>query len=104
MKIFLNKKSRILLDCIGVVILFVLIIYLLKDNRYKASSIYQLYARCTQEKQLVRGLFKPIDFRVDFFGMIYEGRSGNIIDDDILYFGASEKYILFFMRDVAESL
>ena len=54
--------------------------------------------------QAVFGLVKPIDFRVDFFGMVYEGRSGNILDDHILYFGASKKAILFFMRDVAESL
>jgi len=105
MKIFPPKKSKILLDCIGFIIIFLLITYLLKNDRYKASFVYQCYNCCIGKKhELVLGLYKPIDFRVNFFGMIYEGRSGNIIDDAILYYGASEKDILFFMRDVAESL
>jgi FkbM family methyltransferase len=84
--------------------LLIIIAYLLKNDRYKAGVIYQIYTCLTGGKQAVLGLYKPIDFRVDFFGMIYEGRSGNILDDQILYYGAQEKYILFFMRDVAESL
>jgi FkbM family methyltransferase len=78
--------------------------YMIKNDRYKASLFYQLYVRCTEDKQAVIGLYKPIDFRVDFFGMIYEGRSGNILDDRILYYGAQEKYVLFFLKDVAEVL
>jgi len=78
----------------------------MENNRYKASLsfAYQFYRFCTGNKQVILSLYKPIDFRVDFFGMIYEGRSGNITDNDILYYGAREKYILFFLRDVADSL
>lgn len=104
MKIFPSKKSRILLVCIGFIILLLLISYLLNNDRYKASAVYRIYTCLTEEKQSVLGLYKPIDFRVDFFGMIYEGRSGNIIDDRILYYGAHEKYLLFFMRNVTEAL
>ena len=104
MKIFPTEKKRILLVCIGFTILFLVINYFLKNNRYKANLVYQFYKCCTGNKQEVLRLYKPIDFRVDFFGMIYEGRSGNFLDDDILYNGAQEKYILFFLRDVADSL
>ena len=41
----------------------------------------------------------PFDFTVDFFGMKYQGNSGNVIDSHILHFGAYEKDILYFMRD-----
>lgn len=47
---------------------------------------------------------RPFDFRVDFFGMIYEGRSGNMLDDQILAYGAQEKSELFFLRDMAVAL
>lgn len=43
----------------------------------------------------------PADFRTDFFGLVYEGRSGNILDDLILVYGAQEKPELFLLRDVA---
>ena len=104
MKIFPTEKKRILLVCMGFTILFLVTNYFLKNNRYKTTFVYQFYRCCTGNKQTVLRLYKPIDFRVDFFGMIYEGRSGNFIDDDILYNGAQEKYILFFLRDVADSL
>ena len=45
---------------------------------------------------------RPFDFRVNFFGMVYEGRSGNTLDDLILIYGAQEKSELFFLSDVAE--
>ena len=104
MKIFPTRRSRILFVCIGFITLLFMVGYLLKNDRYKASYVYRIYACFTGERQTVLGLYKPIDFRVDYFGMIYEGRSGNLLDDHILYYGAQEKYILYFMRDVAESL
>jgi FkbM family methyltransferase len=104
MKIFPTQKLRILFVCIGFTALLLIVGYLLKNDRYKASYIYQIYTCVTGARQSVLGLYQPIDFRVDFFGMTYEGRSGNIVDDHILYYGAHEKYILFFMRDVAASL
>lgn len=46
----------------------------------------------------------PHDFTTDFFGLTYLGRSGNILDDLTLAFGAQEKPLLFFLRDVAQNL
>ncbi len=103
MRIFSTKKSRLLLACILSVIILLLITYLFKNDRYKSSLFYNLI-RSPHKMQAARALFKPIDFRIDFFGMVYEGRSGNILDDSIIYFGAFEKPILFFMGDVAGSL
>jgi len=42
---------------------------------------------------------RPVKFAVEFYGMTYKGRSDNVIDAHILYFGAWEKSILYFMRD-----
>ena len=47
---------------------------------------------------------KPFEFTVDFFGMKYTGHSKNYIDRHILFYGAFEKYILYFLRDVIENL
>ena len=49
-------------------------------------------------------LHKPITFTVDFFGMQYTGHSRNYIEKHVLVYGAFEKYILFFLRDVMKSL
>jgi len=64
---------------------------------------YHFFA-CRNMIPAVLSLFKPIDFRVDFFGMIYEGRPGNMLDNHILIFCAQENFILFFLSDLAYSL
>jgi FkbM family methyltransferase len=104
MKILPSSRFRRVLICIGFILFLIILGYLFKNDRYKASGFYQIYKSWIQKRHVVLGLYKPIDFRVNFFGMIYEGRSGNILDDAILYYGAQEKYILFFMKDVAETL
>lgn len=38
-------------------------------------------------------------FSIDFFGLTYFGVSSNLIDREILLYGAYEKPLLFFMRD-----
>jgi len=47
---------------------------------------------------------KPTDFKVDFYGLTYLGRSGNILDDLTLVYGAQEKPMLFFLKDTAQAL
>ena len=44
-----------------------------------------------------------IDFKIDSLGFKYVGRSDDMIDSQILYFGAYEKPLLFLMRDVMKS-
>jgi FkbM family methyltransferase len=46
---------------------------------------------------------KPFDFVTNIEGIRYEGNTGNLIDAWILYFGAFEKDILFFLRDAIRS-
>jgi len=55
-------------------------------------------------KVMVQQFYKPTDFTVDFFGMKYQGNSVNLLDSNVLYFGAYEKDILFFMRDIMLSM
>ena len=52
---------------------------------------------------VVPALDRPIEFTVDSYGYKYVGRSDNLIDAEILYFGAYEKPVLFFMRDFMQS-
>lgn len=43
---------------------------------------------------------KEFDFTTDFYGMRYEGNVKNGIDREVLFLGAYEKPVLYFMRDV----
>jgi FkbM family methyltransferase len=43
------------------------------------------------------------DFVTEINGLRYEGNTGNLIDSNIFYFGAHEKHVLFFLRDVMKS-
>ena len=63
-----------------------------------------MYRCLTKDTEAALGFFRPVDFRTDFFGLVYEGNSRNLLDKQILCFGAQEKPILFFMRDVAGRL
>jgi FkbM family methyltransferase len=100
------------LVCVGFIILSTIVSYLLQSDRYKIHLLFQedrykdsygylLYRCLTKDTEAALGLFRPVDFRTDFFGLVYEGNSRNLLDKQILCFGAQEKYILFFMRDVA---
>ena len=42
---------------------------------------------------------KEFDFTVENYGYVYKGRTGELIDDCVLTFGAWEKFMLFFMDD-----
>lgn len=43
-------------------------------------------------------------YTIDVYGIKYEGISGNIIDDEVLIFGAYEKHILFLLRDTLKKI
>ncbi len=42
---------------------------------------------------------RDFDFATDFFGMVYKGNSRDLVDANILFYGAFEKEVLFFLRD-----
>ena len=46
----------------------------------------------------------PYDFVRDIEGVRYEGNTGDLIDINVLYFGAFEKNVLFFLRDAMRSI
>jgi FkbM family methyltransferase len=57
------------------------------------------------ESQVV--VYKPrhaVDFTIDFFGLRYTGNSRGILDLHVMMYGAWEKPLLFFLRDVAAAL
>ena len=62
---------------------------------------YWLY-RCVRQANTIVSCFSgdSFDFTTDFFGMRYEGNSGNYIDRRIFYVGAYEKPMLFLLRDI----
>lgn len=47
---------------------------------------------------------KEVQFSTDFFGMKYEGNTKNGLDREVLIYGAYEKPILYFLRDVMQSV
>ncbi len=55
-------------------------------------------------KKIDPSLLSNHDFKVDFFGMKYEGNAGNYIERMIYFCGAYEKYMLFCLRDYVKSL
>ena len=44
---------------------------------------------------------RDIEFEADYFGHRYKGNTESLLDAYVIYFGAWEKYILFFLRDSA---
>ncbi|MDA0206016.1 MAG: FkbM family methyltransferase [Acidobacteria bacterium] len=47
---------------------------------------------------------RDIEFTTNFYGLRYSGESTNLIDLNILYFGAFEKPLLMFLKDVAGAI
>lgn len=46
---------------------------------------------------------RDIEFTTDFYGLRYRGVSSNLIDAHILYYGAYEKPVLYWLRDTARA-
>jgi FkbM family methyltransferase len=75
--------------------------YTFLSNRDGLHATY----RCWRYAVSVVSCFgdKPFDFTADIDGIQYEGNTGNYIDASILYLGAYEKDILYFLRDTMMS-
>lgn len=65
-----------------------LVVTIRQSRREEAESVALLHHRDV-----------PYDFTVNAYGYTYAGRTGNLIDDCVLLYGAFEKDSLFFMRD-----
>lgn len=74
-----------------------------------ASEFVYLTHRIRQTNEEIRDLNANLlaadfEFVTDYFGFKYRGFSRDYIDRMILLYGAYEKYVLFFMRDVIANL
>jgi FkbM family methyltransferase len=61
----------------------------------KGRILYKLMAR--------KGPAPAYPFEIDFFGLTYRGDLSNSIDFHVYYYGAFEKPVLFFLRDVMKA-
>jgi hypothetical protein len=78
----------------------------LSFSAYKSQILYNTY-RCLQGANYWYACFQDrenVEFKTDYYGFQYEGNTRDFIDYFVLYFGAYEKPILHFMRDVMESI
>lgn len=66
---------------------------------------FSLMLRCWQSATTISACYdnKHFDFTADINGARYEGNTGNYIDKHIFYYGAYEKPVLFFLRDIMTS-
>src|SRR3990167_2666358 len=100
MTVPLKAKIAVLIAAFSVltlVSLFVAYDSLRRERAYRQTLSELLSKRdCT----IFPALDRPIEFLVDSYGYKYHGRSDNYIDAHILYCGAYEKPLLYFLRDV----
>lgn len=47
---------------------------------------------------------RNVEFETDYYGHRYKGNTRDLVDSHVLYYGAWEKWILFFLKDAAASL
>jgi hypothetical protein len=87
------KDAAIILVVLGTLILMLGSLVVHYRNLAQAGSV-----------RLQRIASRNIEFITDFYGFRYRGLSGNYIDAHILYFGAYEKPLLYWLRDTAALL
>ena len=69
---------------------------------FEPDRLYATY-RCLRYARPIYGCYHKTDmaFTTDFFGMVYEGNTRDIQDRNVLIYGAAEKPLLYFLRDVS---
>ena len=72
---------------------------------FENQELYQ-FSRCLTGAKHWQSCYQPrgVEFTTDLYGLRYEGNTRNFIDAQVLYFGAYEKPVLHFMRDVMTSV
>jgi FkbM family methyltransferase len=80
----------------------IILLYFFLSDRDSLRRSYLCWKQATSIAACYRG--GSIDFVVSIDGFRYEGRLDNAIDNDIFYYGAYEKPILYLLRDVMSSL
>lgn len=66
---------------------------------------FSLIYRCWQSATNLSACYsdKSFDFTAEINGVRYEGNTGNQVDKNIFFYGAHEKPVLFFLRDIMTS-
>ena len=93
-------KRMINLACAGTLTAaFIIMYFFIFEHQHLDLSL-----RCWKKAPTLWSCYRQdFDFTTDFFGLRYEGNMGNLLDQHIFYYGAYEKPILFFFRDLVES-
>jgi len=99
-----NPRLVVIATVLNIILVGLVIFLSLKLAQTKASLQDTESESQGYFKVMVKEIYKPRDFTVDFFGMKYQGNSANLIDFHVLYFGAHEKDVLFFMGDIMLSM
>lgn len=93
--------TRVLkLTCAAALAALVCISYFYTFEREQFDFTVQCWKKAPSPWACYRGDF---DFTADFFGLQYDGNVKNFIDRHIFYYGAYEKPVLFFLRDLIKS-
>lgn len=100
MSITSNNRLIVIAACLNFILAGLVIFLSMELMELKKARQDETANTAEVVNVVARELYKPIDFTVDFFGMKYQGNSDDLIDSNVLYFGAYEKDVLFFMRDV----
>ena len=89
------------LSLVGIATAFACFAYLYFFNYPQLFLKY----RCWQQAVSIASCYgeKSFDFTADLNGVRYEGNTGNYIDMNIFLYGAFEKPVLFFLRDIMTS-
>ena len=77
------------------------LVYFYVFDYARLSLINRCWTQTTSISACYQG--KDFDFTVDLNGVRYQGNTGNYIDKHIFYYGAYEKPVLFFLRDIMTS-
>jgi len=82
-----------------------LVYFSFRGNQAIRAENQVLKTTLADHDQTVRELLqKTGQFTYDFFGLTYVGNAKEFVDKNILLYGGYEKYLLFFLRDVADNL
>lgn len=82
----------------GLTTAFLILLYFYLTDYDRLHRTYLCLKQATSIAACYRG--DNVDFVVNIDGILYEGNLRNGIDNDIFYYGAYEKPILFWLRDV----
>lgn len=90
MKLIPDKKLNVLISIAMLEIITILVCYIL------------LKPRPSQNLAFLNLMENPVKFSTDYYGHEYQGNTENLIDASVVFFGAYEKHILHFLRDITK--